>query len=73
MCKGDSKYRCVGMRLGGLLAALSGNSKLYHKILPFDIERNCTSPPNLTTDPNSEVTRVVIPIWKSWSETGFEV
>lgn len=28
-CKGNSEERCVGRRLGGLLAALSANSKLY--------------------------------------------
>jgi len=55
------------------LAALSGCSKLYHKIFPFEIYRNCTSPPNLTPDPNLGVTHMVISIWRSWTETGFEV
>lgn len=32
-CKGNSEERCVGMRLGGLLAALSANSKLYGRNL----------------------------------------
>lgn len=32
-CKGTSEERCVGMRLGGLLAALSANSKLYGRNL----------------------------------------
>lgn len=39
------------------------------EIFLFNLQRSCTSPPNLTPAPNLEVIHMVGSIWKSWSQT----